>query len=246
VETARLAAEKPLASMRGATHFVEHILLNPAGDCFIFFHRWHTAEGSTATRLYRMRLPDGDACLLPDSGFYSHANWLNDDAFVVWGRRAEGYARLRHSASFSGRLLAPALQLYRRLDRQPVVDRLKRRVARDSFLLFSEGRPPEPFGQAALTEDGHPSTSPADNRYWLVDTYEDALDYRKLLVYDRQIGRCLELGRFHSPAPFNRTEYRCDLHPRWSPSGCLVCVDTLVGGRRQMAVLDVSEALSSL
>jgi putative transposase len=36
-------------------------------------------------------------------------------------------------------------------------------------------------------------------------------------------------------------ENRCDLHPRWSPDGRQVCIDSAHEGERQMYIVDVSE-----
>jgi hypothetical protein len=86
--------------------------------------------------------------------------------------------------------------------------------------------------------DGHPSFSPSGD--WLVtDTYPDRDRRRRLLLFHVPTNRLVEIGRFFSPWHFDGAE-RCDLHPRWSPDGRRVSVDSTHEGSRQSYVLDVS------
>ena len=51
-------------------------------------------------------------------------------------------------------------------------------------------------------------------------------------------GRRIELGSFHSPEEYTG-EWRCDLHPRSSPDGRLVSIDSAHRGGRQIYLLDI-------
>ena len=77
-----------------------------------------------------------------------------------------------------------------------------------------------------------------------MDTPPDANRRCRLLVYDEDTERALELGRFHSP-PRYAGPVRCDLHPRWSRDGRQVCIDSVHEGSRQMYVIDAAEALDA-
>ena len=49
------------------------------------------------------------------------------------------------------------------------------------------------------------------------------------------------LGTFrHETAPGSSGDVRCDLHPRWSPDGKIVTVDSIHDGRRAIYQLDLS------
>ncbi|MBI3971026.1 MAG: hypothetical protein HY332_07025 [Chloroflexi bacterium] len=96
------------------------------------------------------------------------------------------------------------------------------------------------MGQGVLTEDGHCSYSP-DGNWLLTDTYPRRKPYRTLILSDLRTGRRIDVGRFLSP-PEITGEIRCDLHPRWSQDGTLVCFDSVHEGSRQLHVVDVSEA----
>lgn len=86
--------------------------------------------------------------------------------------------------------------------------------------------------------DGHPSVSP-DGRWIVTDTYPDRTRLRHLTLYERGTGRTVGLGRFLTPFGFDG-EKRCDLHPRWSPDGRFISVDSAHEGHRDSYILDVS------
>jgi hypothetical protein len=54
------------------------------------------------------------------------------------------------------------------------------------------------------------------------------------------------LGRFASPSGYEG-ELRCDLHPRHSPDGTRLIIDsTHAGGGRQMFMIDIRPALGDV
>ena len=93
----------------------------------------------------------------------------------------------------------------------------------------------EIIGEGILDEDGHPSYSP-DKRYILTDTYPDIARFRRLLAYDTYSRKKYELGRYLAPFKYD-FEHRCDLHPRWSRDGKLICFDSTHEGRRRMYIV---------
>lgn len=94
-----------------------------------------------------------------------------------------------------------------------------------------------PIGNNALTEDGHPSHSP-DGRYLLTDTYPDKLGNQHLILFENGTGRCRIIGSFFRPYHLNG-EWRCDLHPRWSPTGKYLSIDSAHTGKRSLCVIDL-------
>jgi hypothetical protein len=136
--------------------------------------------------------------------------------------------------------------LGRKFDNTVLIKQMRPTVARDAYLRFTATG--ELIGNIAnqLIEDGHPSISPVNPQMFLSDTYEDREGYSHLFVYHITRGITVEIGRFHAPSRFHRSSFRCDLHPRWSPSGKLVCVDAIHHDRRQMFVLDVSRIVHML
>jgi hypothetical protein len=118
----------------------------------------------------------------------------------------------------------------------------RRRGKGDYYFLFDDTHgSARAIGETVLTCDGHCSFSP-DRRWVLTDTYPDAGQHRTLLLYCWATGERVDIGSYLSP-PMN-WEIRCDLHPRWSPDGRKICLDSLHEGSRQMYVLDVGEIVS--
>ena len=90
--------------------------------------------------------------------------------------------------------------------------------------------------------DGHPSYSP-DKRWIITDTYPDKARMRYLILFDTYTDKALILGKFFAPWEFNGY-YRCDLHPRWSPSGTKISIDSAHEGTRNSYIIDISEIIN--
>ncbi|MCH8967149.1 MAG: hypothetical protein IID43_05685 [Planctomycetes bacterium] len=97
----------------------------------------------------------------------------------------------------------------------------------------------EPVGEGVfdIYGDGHPSYSP-DRRWIVTDSYPDRARFRHLLLFDTHSGKRIEVGRFFSPWRYDGGQ-RCDLHPRWSPDGRWVSIDSTHEGERRSYVVDV-------
>jgi len=93
-----------------------------------------------------------------------------------------------------------------------------------------EGMPPQ---------DGHCTYLP-DNEWVLCDSYPDRERNQRLYLYRLATGMIVPLGRFHLPQEY-AGEWRCDMHPRSSPDGRSVVIDSPHGDNgRQMYLIDVS------
>ncbi len=98
----------------------------------------------------------------------------------------------------------------------------------------------EPVGRAVMPSDGHCTYLPGNE--WIVnDTYPQGQKRQQTVyLYEVASGRRIDLGSFPSPADY-RGEWRCDTHPRHSPDGRLLCIDSPhTGSGRQMHLLDIS------
>lgn len=91
--------------------------------------------------------------------------------------------------------------------------------------------------------DGHPSFSP-DRRWIITDTYPDRARQQHLLLYEVETGKIIEIGRFLAPLKFNGPK-RCDLHPRWSPDGKMISIDSCHEGKRMTYFLDISSLVNN-
>ena len=112
------------------------------------------------------------------------------------------------------------------------------------FYLYRDGsRDVEVVGEGAMTVNGHCTYLPGGE--WILnDTYPDKDRLQHLYLYHVPTGRRVPLGEFASPAGYDG-EWRCDLHPRFSPDGRKVVIDSVHGGEgRQMYLVDVSEIVA--
>jgi hypothetical protein len=94
------------------------------------------------------------------------------------------------------------------------------------------------FGVNGLDRDGHPSFA-RGGKLLLTDTYPDTCGDQELLLFGES-GHKVTLGRYYSPGKF-RGEWRCDLHPRFSPGGHQVAFDATPDGWRALYVLEVPQ-----
>ena len=96
----------------------------------------------------------------------------------------------------------------------------------------------ELVGGGAMTENGHCTYLPG-NQWILNDTYPDkAKREQHVYLYHVASGRRVPLGSFASPPEYTG-EWRCDTHPRFSPDGRKVTIDSPHRGGRQVYLIDI-------
>jgi len=96
----------------------------------------------------------------------------------------------------------------------------------------------EVIGKDVMTVNGH--LSYLNPRWILNDTYPDKERMQNPFLYELATGRKVPLGSFHAP-PAYTGEWRCDTHPRFSPDGRKVVIDSAHGGNgRQVYLFDIS------
>jgi hypothetical protein len=234
-------------TMDSGDNYLEHMIFNPNGTRFAFFHRWKLYDGGIRTRLYTANLDGSGLHCFPDSGFYSHGCWRSNSQLLYWARCTGTVSWFRNSKGMLTILLKPLLKINRMLPASKTVNRVRSRLgAMNYYILTNHTQDMIPLGLKTLSEDGHCSFRPGSGELILTDTYPNARHRQQLLAYNTNSNRLLILGDFHSPPTHANTGYRCDLHPRWSHYGNKVCIDSLHDGTRQMYVYDVSEALAAI
>lgn len=109
------------------------------------------------------------------------------------------------------------------------------------FYVFDDRgeHPPEPIGTDVMTADGHGTYLPG-NKWILNDTYPGRDRLQSPYLFEVASGRRVPLGHFHSPPEYTG-EWRVDTHPRFSPDGQQVVIDSPHGGNgRQMYLIDIA------
>jgi len=112
--------------------------------------------------------------------------------------------------------------------------------AGDKFYIYEDhSRKVKVIGEGVMTVNGHCTYLPG-NKWILNDTYPDAQGVQHPFLYRVSTGKRYPLADLPSPKQF-RGEFRCDTHPRFSPDGKKVVVDSPhANGGRQLYLLDIS------
>ena len=118
----------------------------------------------------------------------------------------------------------------------------------DAFYLFPNAAdgscgPDQIVGKERMPLNGH-CTYLSDNSWVLNDTYPQGKErLQDLYLYHVPSDRRVDLGRFHAPPAYTDT-LRCDLHPRSSPDGSKIVIDSAHGGNgRQMCLFEVGKVV---
>ena len=115
----------------------------------------------------------------------------------------------------------------------------------NAFYLYRDGsrEVPEVIGKGTMTVNGHCTYLPGGE--WILNDTYPTKDTRNqiLYLYHASSGRRVDLGVFPSATEYTG-EWRCDLHPRYSPDGRLVTIDsTHAGDGRQIYLADIGQAV---
>jgi len=109
-------------------------------------------------------------------------------------------------------------------------------------ILFTVGKKDyNRLGNGLLDYDGHGTFSP-DGRWMVTDTYPGGkLREQRLYLMDMRTEAVLPLGRYIEPAEFREKggASRCDLHPRWSPRGDTIGINSTFTGSRQVYIFQL-------
>ncbi len=111
------------------------------------------------------------------------------------------------------------------------------------YLYRDQTTQAEVIAPQVMPLNGHCTYLPG-NDWILNDTYPDKESLQHPYLYEVGAGTRVALGHFYSP-PEYRGEWRCDNHPRYSPDGTKVVIDSPHGGEgRQMYLIDIANIVS--
>ena len=99
--------------------------------------------------------------------------------------------------------------------------------------LFSENMP---------KRDGHPSISP-DKQWIITDTYPDLSRFSNLYLYSLKKDELILIGKFYQSLKY-RKEMRIDLHPKWSPDGNSIFIESGHLGKRSLFAINVKNIVN--
>jgi hypothetical protein len=113
----------------------------------------------------------------------------------------------------------------------------------DKFYLYEDNtKKVEVIGRGVMTVNGHCTYLP-DKRWILNDTYPDKERLQHPYLFNTETGKRTPLGHFLMPKEYGG-EFRCDNHPRFSPDGRKVTIDSPHEGGRQIYLIDISSIVA--
>jgi hypothetical protein len=109
----------------------------------------------------------------------------------------------------------------------------------DRFYLYQDRTDKvEVVGRGVMTVNGHCTYLP--NKRWILnDTYPDRDHLQNPYLFDTATDKRYPLGHFNAPKEY-AGEFRCDTHPRFSPDGTKVTIDSPHNGGRQIYLIDIA------
>jgi hypothetical protein len=213
--------DRPLGSVKENYHWVNHLLVSPSGDRFIFLNRSRPYQsldskkkddypefpGKYLTRAITANTDGTSIYALNDSGDFSHFIWKGDDVITAWALPEDN----------------DVSAFYR---------------------FFDKSKKYEIINPREMPVNGHNTYIPNTNYEWILnDTYPLGPErMQELYLYHVPTKRRISLGKFHEPEKFY-SEWRCDLHPRSDQQGKRVFFDSTHSGKRQMYMIDIEKVV---
>lgn len=198
-----------------AKHYFNHLLYSPDGERFIFLHRWKYADPARNEQ-YKDAGGFGTRMLT--------ASKNGDDIRIV-----DPYNFASHFIWNNNKQILA----WSRIPGKG-----------DGFFIYEDATHAkiEQIGKDVMTVNGHCSYLPGD-KWILNDTYANSSANREqtLYLYEVKTGKRVNIASLISPEDY-KGEWRCDLHPRFSPNGKFVVVDSAHEGMgRQLYLIDISK-----
>lgn len=193
-------------------HYFNHLLFSPDGSRFIFLNRWRINE-------YRASNPTTpfDTRMMTAAVDGSDIRVVDDSGYTshfIWR------------------------------DPQHILTWTKLPSYGDRFYLFKDDGSTKgvAIGPDVMTTNGHCTYLPG-NKWILNDTYPDENRLQHVYLYNTVSGEKVPLGNFLSPPEYRFDwEGRVDTHPRFSPNGRYVVIDSPhEGNGRQLYLLDIEK-----
>ena len=201
----------PKGDVSGNKHYFNHLLFNPDGSRFIFLNRWRIQEFRESN---------------PTTPFDTRMLTAATDGSDIRVVDDSGY-----TSHFIWR------------DPSHILAWTKLPSHGDRFYLFKDDglRQGRAVGPDVMAHNGHCSYLPG-NEWILNDTYPDENRLQHVYLYHVSTGKKVPLANvfMHLKYRFD-WEGRVDTHPRFSPDGCSVVIDSPHDGAgRQLYLLDIS------
>lgn len=226
-----------------AKHWLEHIMINKAGDRIVFLHRYSYGN-AYSTRMFICDI-DGNNLQLIDGwkeNDWSHFGWKGNRAFAIYSVKKNAfqanYAKSVQKAKSKFSIMSIINWLVHLPGLRIIKDKLKPneryyKVYEEEFgkYIFIQN-----YDNKLFNIDGHPSFTD-DGRYMITDSYPDSDGNQRLMVFDSQTLKGIIIAKLAAPLSGNPAS--CDLHPKLSYGAKYVAVDTAYLGKHHMILFEL-------
>ncbi len=236
VSTEQIAGLEKFNKLPHESHWLEHMMYSPVGDRFLFFHRWKK-DGKVQSQFFTCGADGKDLIKFPNTLFYSHYDWVDENQLIVWTLPPKAAIKRNRLKTRIKRSVFSLVRPYYQRIKNKIPSTLKDQISlpRSGLYRFEDkSLAHELVGKGILSGNGH-TTYVKDLNLLLNDTYQDEQGYRYLQLFDLMNNRLITVGKFFSN--YNKTIYRCDLHPRISHDNSLIVIDSCHLENRKVLVI---------
>jgi len=230
-----------LSDFERSNNWLEHIMYNPKGDRFLFFHRWNH-DKRLKSRVYTACSKNGNKLFMfPDKKFYSHTSWKDNESVSIWSLDFTnkinylGYKSEKRNSIFNF-FFKSTFKIMKSIIPESLKSKLRPKAK--LFIYKDCSHEYNTIELEAKFVNGHQSWF-YDKTRILCDSYQDDKKYRHLMIYN-QSNKCHKIiGKFYSA--YNDSSYRCDLHPRLSHDNSRIIIDSAHDRLRKIMVIKLTE-----
>ncbi|MCK4624728.1 MAG: hypothetical protein KAV00_05405 [Phycisphaerae bacterium] len=225
----------------GLKHWVNDLVFAPGGEKFCFLHRCWMRDGNILSRFMACDI-DGNNLRVLYNGTVSHFAWRNDGEIIAWAGQRKLLNTMRKKGGVLKGVLKLAKPMYHMLGEPKF---LKSKLLKEAyFIIYDSREEPVRIGCPELYQDGHCSFD-SSGRWFVTDTYPNRRGRMSLLLCCLENNSVVRVAELDSDRTL-KSDYRCDLHPRWNHASTMICFDSTHQPGRQMYLADVSSVMSTL
>jgi len=231
------------ADFKTAKHWLEHIMLNKAGDRMVFLHRYSYGN-AYSTRMFICDINGNNLQIIDGwkENDWSHFGWKGNREFVIYSVKKNAFQASYSKSVQKARGKFSPMSVINWAVHLPglriIKDKLKPNESyykhyKEEYGVYHFA---QNFDDKLFSIDGHPSFT-MDGRYMITDSYPDKNGYQRLIIFDSVTQKGIQVASMW--ASLNGTPASCDLHPKLCFLDKYLVIDTAYTGKHKMIVFEI-------